>query len=138
MSRVRLNLGAYSHDLEGLCPPPRHRGPSVQPPLTKLAGSYSFLSANSVQRVDGRTNQKATLDRDFKCRGTIGGGSTYKPLKLAGPTGNEKHCYRRRTARRTTSVRIWSTAAQLPEQVVQQISRTDRSNGVRGLQSTDV
>jgi len=41
-----------------------------------------------------------------------------KPLKLAGPTGNEKHCYRRRTARRTTSVRIWSTAAQLREQVV--------------------
>ena len=39
----------------------------------------------------------------------------------------KKLCYRRRTARRATSVEILSTAAQLMEQVVQQIHNKYKS-----------
>jgi len=48
-----------------------------------------------------------------------------------------KLCYRRRTARRDVSVKISLTAAQQCRNNLYDNSRTNRSDGVRGLQSTN-
>jgi len=70
------------------------------------------------------------------------------PLKSSSVTATKHHspqqelskklCYRKRTARRDVSVKILPTAAWQCRNDLYNNSRTNRSNGVRGLQSTNV